>query len=221
MEHVANYSLERKDALIRGWLVNPQYAKKRVIVYFGGNAEDVFYNVEEFEDIQAATLLVAYRGYGPSTGQPGENELYQDGLAIVDDILERYHPEKLLLFGRSLGSGIACYCAAHRRVAGVVLITPYDSIENVAGTHYPWLPVTFLLRHKFNSQAFAPAIESPVLVLYGDLDTVVPPSRTENLLTTLPRGTRSVLVRGADHGSISMFPLYWQEILEFIENPVP
>lgn len=221
LKNVDSFLLERSSATLRGWLVNPLYAKKRMIIYFGGNAEDVFLNAEEFVDIQAATLLVAYRGYGPSSGQPGEAVLYEDALAIIDALTQKYNPAQLVLIGRSLGSGIACYGAAHRRVAGLILITPYDSIVNVAKSHYPWLPVSLLLKHKFDSLAVSAAISCPVLVLYGEKDTVVPPKRTENLLKSLPEGTRAVLLKRADHGSVSLYPEYWRAILEFLDDTTP
>jgi len=222
LEHVQGYTLTRDSAVLRGWLVHPQYARRRLIVYFGGNAEDVFLNIDEFEDIQAATLLIAYRGYGPSSGRPGEDALFHDALAVIDDLMTHYRPDHLFIFGRSLGSGVACYVAAHRQISGLVLITPYDSMENVARQHYPWLPISLLLRHRFNSMAFATAIKQPVLVLYGTADTVVSPARTENLIKFLPPESRTVLLDGADHGTVSLYPRYWQEILEFIdrtENP--
>lgn len=140
-DNIIDYQLDQKTALLRGWLVNPQLVQEKLIIYYGGNAEDIFLNIEEFTDIKAASLFVAYRGYGPSSGVPGEAELFADSLAVIDDIVSRYSPKKIFLIGRSLGSGVACYAAANKEIQGLILITPYDSIENIARLNYPWLPV--------------------------------------------------------------------------------
>lgn len=219
LANVESFSLDRTGAILRGWLVNPSYARDIMIIYFGGNAEDVFLNIDEFSDIEAASLFVAYRGYGPSSGTPGQEQLYADSLAIIDKVMTDYAPGRLFIFGRSLGSSVACYVAASRHVDGVILVTPFDSMVNVAKTHYPWLPVSLLLRHRFDSWRYAEKITSPVLVLSGRQDTVVAPARTSSLLSHLPENrTRSVVIERADHANIEMFPEYWQAILYFMNG---
>lgn len=217
-ENVEDYHLDREGASLGGWLVNPQFVRQNLLIYYGGNAEDIFLNVDEFEDIQAASLFVAYRGYGPSSGRPGQEALYADGLAVIDDVINRYSPANIILVGRSLGSGVACYVASHREVQGAVLITPYDSIVNVARSSYPWLPVSLLLKHRFDSLAQLERIRCPLLVIYGGRDRVIHPDRTNNLINHIT-GTKKVLfIERADHGTIDMFPEYWQTLLDFIHQ---
>ena len=215
---VVDYSLRQGGATLRGWLVNQGFAREKLLVYYGGNAEDVFLNIDEFRDMHAATLFVAYRGYGPSDGKPGEAELFADGLAVLDDVLARYSPDQIFLIGRSLGSGVACYVASRRKVQGAILVTPYDSIENVAKSHYPWLPVTFFLRHRFASLEYLKNISCPLLVLYGGKDQVIQPARTENLIHHIPGEKDVVYLEAADHGTIDMYPAYWEAILRFINR---
>jgi pimeloyl-ACP methyl ester carboxylesterase len=217
-ERVVDYSLRRGAVTLRGWLVNPGLAQEKLLMYYGGNAEDVFLNVDEFKDIHAATLFVAYRGYGPSGGRPGEAEIFADALAVIDDMRSRYSPEQVFLIGRSLGSGVACYVASRREVQGAILVTPYDSIENVAKSHYPWLPVALFLRHRFASLEYARDIRCPLLVVYGGEDKVIGPARTENLIRHIRGQKEIVFLASADHGTIDMHPAYWQAILRFI-NP--
>jgi pimeloyl-ACP methyl ester carboxylesterase len=217
-ENVTDYRLEQEVATLRGWLVNPGLVREKLLIYYGGNAEDIFLNIDEFRDIKAASLFVSYRGYGQSDGTPGETELFSDALAVIDDVVDRYLPKEIFLVGRSLGSGVACYAAARKKVQGAILITPYDSIENIARASYPWLPVSLLLKHRFKSMDFLDRIGCPLLVLYGGQDKVVAPARTENLIDHIVGEKEIVFIDRADHGTIEMFPEYWAAILRFINH---
>lgn len=216
---VEGYRLQRGSVTLGGWLVHPERTSDKLLIYYGGNAEDVFLNIDEYQALEAATLFVAYRGYGPSGGKPGEQELYADALAVFDDMVGRKQPHQVFLIGRSLGSALASYVAAHRPVQGVVLITPFDSLVEVARGHYPWLPVTWLLKHRFPTADFATAISSQVLVIYGGRDQVVAPQRTENLLRHLPESTKQLLLPQAEHGTIDMHGDYWRALLAFLDQP--
>ena len=213
---VADYHLQRDSASLRGWLVNPVFTREKLLIYYGGNAEDIFLNIEEYQSVQAATLFVAYRGYGPSSGKPGEADLFADALAVLDDMVSTYSPKEIFLIGRSLGSGVACYVAAQREVHGAILITPYDSIENVAKSHYPWLPIGLLLNHRFSSIDYLASIRCSLLVIYGGQDVVVAPERTENLVRHIPGENEVIFIAGAGHGTIEMYPEYWRAILGFL-----
>ncbi|MCP4339656.1 MAG: alpha/beta hydrolase, partial [Desulfobulbaceae bacterium] len=144
--------------------------------------------------------------------------LFSDSLAVIDDVVSRYSPKKIFLVGRSLGSGVACYVAATKEVQGVILITPYDSIENIARASFPWLPVSLLLKHRFRSIDFLDRIGCPLLVLYGGKDKVVAPERTANLIDHIVGEKEIVFIDRADHGTIEMFPEYWAAILRFINQ---
>lgn len=214
--HVEEYTFTRDGITLKGWLVNPLYARHNIIIYYGGNGEDVYLNVDEFEALQCATLFVAYRGYGPSEGQPGEEEIFADSLGIFDEMRSRYPTARIHLMGRSLGSGVACYVASQRGVDGVILVTPYDSLVAVAQTAYPWLPVGRLLRHNFNSVRYVGAVRAPFLILYGGQDTVVRPDRTRRLLEHITGEKTVVYIERGDHGTVAMYPEYWSAILDFL-----
>ncbi len=117
------------------------------MIYFGGNGEEVSWLVPEFSRVPDwAALLVNYRGYGLSEGQPSETKLYRDALALYDRATRRPDIDsgRVIVMGRSLGTGVATYLASQRPVAGVVLISPYDSLVQVAREAYPFLPVNLL-----------------------------------------------------------------------------
>jgi pimeloyl-ACP methyl ester carboxylesterase len=215
---VEDYQLPRGDIRLAGWLVNPRYADENILLYYGGNAEDIFLNIEDFSDIQAASLFVPYRGFGPNSGKPGEQELFADALAVFDDVRQTHPRSRITVIGRSLGSGVAVYVAAHRQVAGAVLITPFDTLENVAKKHYPLVPVSLLLKHRFPSLEYLGGIRCPVLVIYGGRDRVVPPQFTENLIRYVVGEKKVVRIDSADHGTIEMYPDFWKAMLEFIDR---
>ena len=127
----------------------------RALVYFGGNAEDVSVNLPIFASAipDHSLYLVNYRGYGGSTGTPSESALVTDAFAVYDRLHARY-PD-ISVMGRSLGTGVAVQLAAAREVRRLVLVTPYDSLANVAGAHFPMFPVAFLMRDRYDSASHA------------------------------------------------------------------
>jgi pimeloyl-ACP methyl ester carboxylesterase len=113
------------------------------------------------------------------------------------------HPE-IALMGRSLGSGVAVRLAAERPASRLVLVTPFDSIEEVAAKQFPYFPVRWLLTDKFESWRYAPAIRVPTLILQAEHDEVIPGERTERLNATFTSGVASlVVIRGVGHNDIS------------------
>jgi len=129
-----------------------------LIVYYGGNAEDATGQAFEPWPAEWALALVNYRGYGASEGRPSERALCADALVVLDALARRPDVDaaRIVLVGRSLGTGVATQVAGQRPVQGVVLISPYDSMVALARDHYPFLPVRWLLRHRFDSVARAP-----------------------------------------------------------------
>jgi pimeloyl-ACP methyl ester carboxylesterase len=205
---------------LRGWLVKGDGAPAPLVIYFGGNAEEVSWLVDLADQFAGwSLLLVNYRGYGESEGKPGEKELLEDGLAIHDYAKGRadVSSERIVAMGRSLGSGVAVHLAAHRRLRGVLLVSPYDSIVAVAKRHYPFLPVSLMLRHRFDSLARVPQIEAPLLCLVASEDRVIPGAHSRALFEAW-RGAKSWHeIPRSDHDSIAGEPEYWRSIADFLK----
>jgi hypothetical protein len=167
-----------------------------------------------------------YRGYGDSEGKPSQKALCSDALYILDTLTARESIalENVVVVGRSLGSGVAVDVAAHRPVRGVILITPFDSLLNVARHHYPYLPVRLLLRHPFDSAALARTLKIPALVLMGDQDDIIPNAHSLSLTRRWGGPVETVMIEGVGHNDIQTNERYWRAINRFLydaEHPEP
>jgi len=186
-----------------------------LVIYFGGNAEEVSWMVEQlaYRKTRTAWLLVDYRGYGGSAGAPSEEALSSDALAWYDYAAR--DAKRIYAFGRSLGSGVAVRMAAERRLDGVILVTPYDSMTAVARHHYPILPVGLLLRHRFDSLSLAPKIAIPLLCIAAADDHVVPIEHARRLYDAWQGPKRWLPIAGG-HNSTDDQPEYWPAIEAFL-----
>jgi uncharacterized protein len=211
---------------LRGWLAKPASADAQrlpLVIYFGGNAEEASHMAALAGHFPGWSLLaVNYRGYGGNPGSPSERALYADALAAYDWAAGRpdVEPARIVVIGRSLGSGVAVYLAAERPLSGVVLVTPYDSLQAVAQRHYPYAPVSLLLRHRFDSIGRAPGISVPVLMLAARRDDVVPVAHAQALFSKWagPKSWREF--EQAGHNDIDADPEYWKAIASFLAQRI-
>jgi pimeloyl-ACP methyl ester carboxylesterase len=192
----------------------------QALIYFGGNAEDVSLNISQFKRLfpRHSLYLHNYRGYGGSSGQPTEEGLYSDAMALYEYVQKKH--QNIAVMGRSLGTGIAVYLASHKKVKRVVLVTPYDSMVNVASHYYPFIPVSLLLKDRYESIKRAGMLDMAVLVIVADRDEVIPRSSTDGLVSVLaPENTEVTIISGATHNSIGSFPQYEESLRTFLSNP--
>lgn len=194
-----------------------------LVMYFGGNAEEVSWMIEATRDARGvAWLLVNYRGYGASEGSPSEKALVADALTFYDHAakLPGVDTKRIYAFGRSLGSGVAVALAAERPLAGVILATPFDSLAAVAKRYYWYLPVDLMLKHRFDSIALAPSLKQPLLCLISARDEVIPPVHGERLFDAWGGAKRKVILEDAGHNTTDDHPMFWPSIREFLGQKV-
>ena len=206
---------------LHGWLVKatPRRTPAPLLIYFGGNAEEVSWLASTAGQYAGWSLLLFnYRGYGRSEGKPGEAEFFADALQIYDYAAGRADAGRIAVMGRSLGSGVAVYLAARRPVAGVILVSPYDSIESVAKGVYPYLPIGLMLKHRFDSLSRAPGIKAPLLCLVASDDRVIPRPHSERLYAAWGGPGQWREIRPAEHDSIAGEPDYWRAIAAFLAD---
>ena len=189
-----------------------------LVVYFGGNAEDVSWMIGQARARApgVAWLLTDYRGYGASEGAPGERALAADAFAWFDYAAAHLNARPVYVFGRSLGSALAVRLAAERRVEGVILVAPFDSLTAVAQHYYRFLPVRLLLRHPFDSLSLAPRIAAPLLCLVATADEIIPAERSRRLYEAWGGAKTWVALEGAGHNSTDDSRLFWESIRRFI-----
>jgi len=203
---------------LHGWYIKNNAQKKSpLIIYFGGNAEEVSGQLMALEPLNGwSLLLVNYRGYGLSEGSPSEKHLFNDAVLLYDTF--RADAESIVAYGRSLGTGVAVYLASQRPLKGVILVSPYDSIRHIAQKNYPYVPVSYLLKHHFDSLALAPSLKMPMLALIAAKDKMIPPSHSFALIEAWGGVTQQEIIPDADHNNITLGLRYWDYISAFLLN---
>lgn len=179
------------------------------LIYFGGNAEDVSASLPSFSTAfpNHAVYLMHYRGYGGSSGAPSERALQADALKLFDKV-RALHPN-VVVVGRSLGTGVAVRLATQRPVSRLVLVTPYDSLEDLAAAQIPVFPVRWLLSDKYQSGRYAPLVAAPTTLVAAEHDEVIPRWSTDRLHARFGQGmARLIVLPGTGHNTISNHPLY-------------
>ena len=205
---------------LRGWMRGATAKPAPVVLYFGGNAEEVSGTLVDPRWPRDWTIVaVNYRGYGTSEGAPGEKALVADALAVHDAVAARpdVDARRIVAFGRSLGTGVAVKLGAARPLAGVILVSPFDSLVALGRMHYPWLPVSVLLRHRFDSGAEAGRMHVPLLAIVADRDSIVPHERSRALYDAWAGPKTWLVVSAADHNTLSVPDAFWTGVAGFLD----
>ena len=212
----------RDGTALAGVLVRPSTARGPLVIYFGGNAEEVTESASTVHETygERPVLLVNYRGYGASAGSPGEKAIVADAVEIFDWATRRsdVDPARVAVHGRSLGSGVAVQLAAARPARCVVLTSPFASALDVARGAYPWLPVALLMRHPFDSLAHARSLTMPALVLIGTRDNTIAPEQSERLAAAWAGPVERVRLEGFGHNDLALHPAYHATIRAFLDR---
>jgi len=173
-----------------------------LVLYFSGNAN----NVIEFLDNIAPKIKeynfigFNYPGYAGSKGKPCEQCI----LSYAIEIYDKYKPD--IIIGRSLGSAVATYVAKNRKIKKLVLLTPFDSIVNIAKAKYPFLPVDKLVKYKFEEYKWIKDVEAPVNILLVRNDDIIPNASTKRLLKNIKHLNKIIEIDNIRHGFIYEYP---------------
>ncbi len=189
------------------WHVPPR-GDKPVVIYFHGNAEIVAWRAMHHRATVAdGTGLIAlnFRGYGGSTGTPTEEGLHRDAQAAYAFAAERYPPEHIVLWGQSLGTGVAVRLASEKPVGKLVLEASYTSIADVAASHFPWLPVRRLMKDQFRSDERIGAVRVSLLIIHGAQDDVIPIRFGERLFALANEPKRFLRLDRAGHNDLDAY----------------
>jgi fermentation-respiration switch protein FrsA (DUF1100 family) len=178
--------IQNKEGIkLKAWLHEKDLINKKTIIFFHGNAGNLRnrnYKLNELSKIDINFLIVSYRGFSGNQGKPTEQGLYEDARSTLDWLKINGAIEKnLILYGESLGSAVAIETAQNKDLAGIILESPFTSMVELAQKYYPVLPVKYLLKDKYETIKKLPNINSPLLVLHGRLDSIVPFSMGKKL----------------------------------------
>lgn len=198
-------------------------AEATLLLGFGGNGWNAdllaIYLHSIFPNRDVVT--VHYRGYGPSAGRPSADVILKDAELIYDEVVKVRDGERAVAIGLSLGAGPAAHLASVRPVAGVILVTPFDSLKALASDIYPWLPVRLLLRHRMDVASALDRSSGKVAIIAAEEDRIVPPRRTEPLRRSSADVVLDRVIPGVGHNDIydsDEFVEAMQEALFLIED---
>lgn len=197
---------------------------RSAMIFFHGNGENLetmkwagLY--ERLIALEVPLLVVDYPGYGRSTGQPSEESLKAAATAALQWTTAHYPSRGAVPCGWSLGAALAVYLAAARpaEVDGVVVISSWTSLTDVANAHFPRILVSVGLRERYDSLSLAQRIDRPALVLHGSDDSIIPVDQGEQVAMRL-KSARWVSVEGAGHNDLLSFPEVWRQIDNFVSS---
>lgn len=205
------------------WWVPGREKAAPVIVWFHGNGGHIGQRAGRarlFMDAGYGVLLAGYRYNARAGGDPSEEGLLADGRAAVEFVRSRgVRTDRIILYGESLGTGVATAMATEYRAAGLVLDMPYSSITDVARERYWFLPVRLLLLDTFDSESRMAQVRSPVLVIHGEKDRVIPVKFARALFAAAPEPKEGHFIPGGRHGNLYRLGA-GRLVLDFLERRV-
>jgi uncharacterized protein len=208
---------------LHGWFV-PNARAKRAILYFHGNAEqvgDLVDLVAHLRDtLDAAVFVFDYRGYGQSDGRPNEAGCIADGRAAQTWLANKLGTpaNQIVLMGRSLGGGVAVAIAAETGAQALVLENTFPSVVDVAARHFPWLPVRWLMKNRYDSVARIGQFTGPLFQIHGELDDLIPPQFGRRLFDAAPSAIKH-FVGIPNRGHNDPWPAgYYRDLAAFLDQ---
>ena len=182
------------------------------LFYFGGNADNALQILGLLHHLPYNIVTYNYPGYGRSKGTPSQEALYNSAL----NIFQKFRNEKNIIIGRSLGTAVAAFVAAKDHPLGVILITPFHSVEYLARLRYPIYPVSLILKHPFKEYLYIKQVKAPVFIILAQKDDITPPPSFEKLKPYITNLQKIVTIPGSTHGDILDHPQTIKYLKDFI-----
>lgn len=198
------------DFILYGWYKKPETPQKPTIVWFHGNASNVgitTIRAKPYIKEGYGLLAVEYRGYAGNPGAPTEQGLYKDARAFINWLKDNGTDENnIILYGESIGSGPAVQMATeYAALRTLVLESPFTSTVDAATVHYPFAPVKWLLKDRYENLTKIKNIKTPLIVAYGNKDRIIPHALGEQLFRAAPEPKSLILIEGGDHNDLDSF----------------
>ena len=194
---------------------------KGLILYYHGNAGNLAgwgYVAHDFVALGYDVAIMDYRGYGKSTGRRTQKTMLSDAVAVYDHFKRKYSEDKIVLYGRSLGTGIAAYVASKTKPGKLVLESPYFNFTSLVQVHFPVFPAGPSLKFKFRTNQYLRDVECPIYIFHGTEDTVVPFKQGKKLYEGLGSKEASMFVlEGGTHNNLDSYKEYWENLEAILE----
>ena len=192
-----------KEIKLKSWFIKKDLDKFKTLVIFHGNAGNLsnrIYKLNELSKLDLNILLISWRGFSGNKGFPTEQNLYNDAEASIKWLNEqKINNNKIILYGESLGSGVAVEIGKKNNFNSIILESPFTSIENSAKIYYPYLPIKLLLKDRYDSISKIKSITTPILIMHGAKDDVVPISMGRELFEKANGPKHSYFTKEDDH----------------------
>ena len=210
-----------EEIQLKSWLIRKDFKKFKTLVIFHGNAGHLsnrIYKLNELYKLDINILLVSWRGFSGNKGSPTEDNLYTDAQAAIKWLNEEgIGNNQIILYGESLGSGVAVEVGRKNNFNSIILESPFTSIENSAKIYYPYLPVRLILKDRYDSISKIKMINTPILIMHGKKDDVVPFSMGKELFEKANSPKQSYFTPDDDH-MMEFNSSLLQKIKDFIEK---
>ena len=190
--------------VLDGWFI-PAGTPRATLLFFHGNAGNISHRLDSlviFHRLGLSTFIFDYRGYGRSEGRPTEEGTYQDAMAAWRYLTEErgVSPEKIVLFGRSLGGSVAAWLAARHTPGALIVESTFTSVPDFASEMYPWLPARWLTRFRYDAVKHLSSITCPVLVVHSRDDEIIPVGHGRRLYEAAREPRQFLEIRGGHNG---------------------
>lgn len=191
---------------VGGWYAPPSDANGKVVMVFHGNGSAIYSNHDIFRDLMASgygVLSVGYPGYPGGEGKPSQDKIVEAAIRQYDYLIEQGHiPKNIVFYGTSLGSGAAAQLSAKHQPALLVVDAPFNSVLDMGRNQVPWLPVSLLMKDKFESDKALAGLDVPLIWIHGTADRVVPLSQGQKLYDGYGGPKSAHIIQGGQHTNL-------------------
>jgi fermentation-respiration switch protein FrsA (DUF1100 family) len=167
-----------KNIKLKSWFIEKDLENSKTILLFHGNAGNLFnrvYKLNELNKLDLNILIISWRGFSGNEGRPTEKNLYHDAKEAVKWLNNRgVNNKNIILYGESLGTGVATELGKRNIFGGIILESPFTSIAKAAKIYYPYLPINLLLKDRYDSIKKIQSITTPILIMHGKKDNIIP-----------------------------------------------
>jgi len=188
---------------LKSWLIKKDFKKYKTLLFFHGNAGNLFnrsYKLNRFNELDLNVLIISWRGFSGNPGEPTEINLYEDSRKAVKWLNDKgVSSENIILYGESLGTGVAVELGQNNKFNSIILESPYTSMEKAAKIYYPYLPIKYLLKDKYDSEKKIKNINIPILIMHGKKDHIIPFHMGKKLFETANLPKQFLVIASDDH----------------------